>query len=170
MTELKFYKDFPKPGITFVDMNEYFSHSENLHGIVDHIMENVPAFDCVLGIESRGFVVASICAYAADATLVMVRKPGKLPGDTIKATYEKEYGEDAIEMQTMDLTGKKVLIVDDLLATGGTLRAAVELCKKCGCRAEDIVCHAPVELTFLHGREILEQTGAKVVTMKRLDK
>lgn len=170
MTELKFYEDFPKLGITFVDMNEYFSHSENLHGIVDHIMNNVPSFDCVVGIESRGFVVAGICAYAAGVPLVVARKPGKLPGNTVRATYEKEYGEDAIEMQTRNLTGRRVLIVDDLLATGGTLRAAVELCGKCGCKAEDIVCHAPVELTFLHGREILEQTGAKVVTMTKLDK
>lgn len=168
MTELKFYKDFPKPGITFVDMNEFFSHSENLHEIVDHIQANAPDFDYVIGIESRGFVIASICAYTTGATFVMARKPGKLPGTKVRASYMKEYGEDAVEMQTVDMTGKRVLIVDDLLATGGTVKAVVEMCQQCGCKADNITCHLAVELGFLKGREVLEQQGVKVITMMQI--
>jgi adenine phosphoribosyltransferase len=147
--------DFPKPGIVFKDITPLLASGPALGWTVDHLRERYRgAVDMVLGIESRGFILGSALAYALGVGLALVRKPGKLPAEKYAAEYELEYGRDGLEIHR-DAFGHpcRVLIVDDLLATGGTARAAVELVEKL--RGEVIECAVIIELTFLHGRSRL---------------
>lgn len=149
--------DFPRPGIRFKDITTLLKDPQALRYAFDKLLERYKGekIDLVLGIESRGFIIAPHLAYQLGAGFVPVRKPGKLPAETMGETYDLEYGTDRIEIHTDAIApGQTVLIVDDLIATGGTARAAAGLARKMGA---DIVGLAfLVELEFLKGREKLE--------------
>jgi adenine phosphoribosyltransferase len=149
--------DFPKPGILFRDITPLLQDRDGLKMAVRAVADpfrNEP-LDYVLGIESRGFVLGTPVAMELGVGLVLVRKPGKLPHQTIQASYELEYGTDTLEMHADSIgAGHRVLVVDDLIATGGTARATVELARKAG--AEVMACAFLMELTALNGRQRLD--------------
>jgi adenine phosphoribosyltransferase len=149
--------DFPKPGILFYDISTLLAHAEAWRETVRQLQEAVSAFkpDVLAGIESRGFLVAAPLALQLGLGFQMIRKKGKLPGPTISHTYELEYGTDTIEIQEGAVTpGQRVVIVDDLLATGGTLKASVDLLTQIGATVAGAACI--MELTFLEGRSRLD--------------
>lgn len=148
--------DFPKPGILFKDITTLLQDGELFRQAVDALGERYAEkqIDVVVGVESRGFIFAAALAYKLGAGLVIVRKPGKLPYKTYQATYELEYGTDTLEIhQDAIKTGQHVLIVDDLLATGGTVKATAELVKRFDAQIVGIA--FLIELAFLHGRDKL---------------
>jgi len=160
MRDLKDYirdiPDFPKPGILFRDITPLLADGAALRRVIDGIAGRYRGrTDMVLGIESRGFLVGSAVAYNLGCGIAVVRKPGKLPASTFAAQYALEYGTDSLEIHR-DAFGHpcRVLVVDDLLATGGTARAAIELVERLG--GEIVECAFIIELTFLKGRERLE--------------
>ncbi len=147
--------DFPKPGILFRDITPLLANATAFRQTVERIAALYQGrVDMVLGIESRGFIVGSPLAYVLNTGLAVVRKPGKLPSLTFTAQYALEYGHDALEIHR-DAFGHpcRVLIVDDLLATGGTAHAAVELVERLG--GEIVGCAFIIELSFLKGRNAL---------------
>ncbi len=149
--------DFPKPGILFYDISTLLAHPrawrETVHRLADAVSPHKP--DVLVGIESRGFLVAAPLAYALGCGFVMVRKKGKLPGATIPYTYDLEYGKDTIEIQANAIeAGRRVVVLDDLLATGGTMAAAVNLVRNVGGNVTGTACI--IELTFLSGRKRLD--------------
>ena len=146
--------DFPIEGILFYDIATLLRTPKAMEHCLDEL-ENVLGDwkpDIVAGIESRGFLFAVPLAQRLGLPMMMIRKAGKLPGPTRSLTYALEYGTDTIEIQEDALSsGQRVVILDDLLATGGTLAASVELCQEAG--AEVVGCGLAIELTFLNGRE-----------------
>jgi adenine phosphoribosyltransferase len=145
--------DFPKPGILFYDISTLLAHPQAWRATVERLAEAVRGHqpDLLVGIESRGFLVAAPLAYALGSGFAMVRKKGKLPGKTVRFTYDLEYGTDTIEMQEGAITpGQRVLVVDDLLATGGTFEAAINLVTQQGGDVVGAACI--IELSFLNGR------------------
>ena len=129
------YPDFPKPGVLFEDMFPLFSDRNKLYMLVKNMAQTY-AFDrieCVVGLESRGFVLGAVLAYELNTSFVPIRKAGKLPGEVIQVSYKKEYGSDTCEIAKNSIVkGTRVLIIDDLIATGGSMRAACDLVEKCG--------------------------------------
>ena len=161
MDDLKAYvreiPDFPKPGILFYDITTLLQHPLALRMTVDRFvwMFADRQVDKVVGMESRGFMFGPIVAYSLNAGFVPVRKPGKLPSKVIAESYELEYGEDRLEMHEDAIeSGERVLIVDDLIATGGTALATAKLVESAG--GEVAAFGFIVELTFLGGRGKLE--------------
>lgn len=145
--------DFPKKGIVFKDITTLTKDPAGLRAAVDAIADrySTSKIDAVVGIESRGFVFGAAVAYKLGVGFVPARKPGKLPAETVSAEYELEYGTDAIEIHRDAIErGQRILIVDDLLATGGTAAAAVELVEKLG--GQIVATAFLVDLTFLNGR------------------
>ena len=146
--------DFPKPGIMFYDITTLLKDAYGLRTTIDRLVECIddPNIDTVIGIEARGFIFAPALAYRLKAGFVPVRKPRKLPAATESISYDLEYGTDTLEIHS-DAIGKgnRVLIADDLLATGGTARAVVNLVEKLGGTVAGLA--FVVELTFLNGRE-----------------
>jgi adenine phosphoribosyltransferase len=150
--------DFPKPGILFYDISTLLAHADAWQVAMGRIARMVREYqpDIVAGIESRGFLVAAPLALKLGCGFVMLRKKGKLPGKTIKHEYALEYGTDTIEIQHDAVQkGQRVVIVDDLLATGGTMAAGIELLRGVG--AEVAGAAAIIELSFLPGRKRLEE-------------
>lgn len=147
--------DFPRPGIIFKDLTPLLANARALAAVVDQLAEPfLGKVDCVLGIESRGFIVGAPVAYRLGVGLAIARKPGKLPYYRVAQQYELEYGSDSLEIHRDGIAaGSRVLIVDDLLATGGTAQAAVGLVQQLG--VENVSCAFVVELDFLKGRERL---------------
>ncbi len=148
--------DFPKPGILFYDISTLLAHPGAWRETVNQLRAIVQPQkpDLLAGIESRGFLVAAPLALALGCGFVMLRKRGKLPGPTVPYTYDLEYGSDTIEIQKDAIKpGQRVVLLDDLLATGGTLAAAVELLRKVG--AQVVGASTIIELTFLKGRDKL---------------
>ena len=148
--------DFPKPGILFKDITTLILDPELFQEVIDIFYERYrdKGVDKVIAIEARGYLFASALAYRLGAGLVPIRKPGKLPTETVSETYELEYGTDSIEMHRDALNpGDKVLLVDDLLATGGTAEAACKLIR--GRQAQIVEVAFLVELDFLGGRKRL---------------
>jgi len=148
--------DFPKPGIVFKDITPLLADATAFRAAIDALVAPYhDRVDVVLGIESRGFIVGAAAAYALGTGIAVVRKPGKLPYLTHRASYELEYGTDALEIHHDALGhGHRVLLVDDLLATGGTARAAIELVHQCG--GQVVACAFLIELGFLAGRARVE--------------
>ena len=149
--------DFPKPGILFYDISTLLKDKVGFATLIDalsaHYMEK--DIDLVLGIEARGFIFGPALAYRLNAGFVPVRKPKKLPAETAKVTYQLEYGSDSLEMHKDAIhRGQRVIIVDDLLATGGTCAATVQLAKSLGGNIAGLA--FVVELDFLKGREKLK--------------
>jgi adenine phosphoribosyltransferase len=149
--------DFPKPGIIFKDIMPLLADPESFRQTVDALAEFAEPRkpDVVLGAEARGFMLGGALAYKLGCGFVAARKPGKLPWETVSAQYELEYGMDSLELHA-DAIGKgaRVLVHDDLLATGGTARAKVNLVEQLGGEVVGLV--FVIELTFLNGRERLE--------------
>lgn len=148
--------DFPKPGILFKDITPVLSDPALLRATIDWFAERHAGqkIDAVVGMESRGFIFGSPLAMALNAAFVPARKPGKLPYDSVGVEYDLEYGSARLEMHVDAIPkGAKVLIVDDLLATGGTAKATVELVEQLG--GEVVSCCFAIELGFLPGREAL---------------
>jgi adenine phosphoribosyltransferase len=149
--------DFPKPGILFYDISTLLRHADAWQVAMGRMASAVRRHhpDVLAGIESRGFLIAAPLALKLGCGFIMLRKRGKLPGATIPLDYALEYGTDRIEIQAdAVLPGQRVVIVDDLLATGGTMAAGIELLRKVG--AEVPAAAALIELTFLNGRAKLD--------------
>ena len=163
-------RDFPKKGILFLDVTTIVKDAKAFNMCIDFLYEKFKDenIDYVAGIESRGFIFGAPLACKLKAGFVTVRKPNKLPADTIKETYDLEYGTDTIEMHADAVkAGDRVLVIDDLLATGGTAVAACNLVKKAGA---DVVASAfIIELDPLKGREKIEASGVNVVSMLNYD-
>lgn len=148
--------DFPKPGILFYDISPLLAHATAWGEAIDRLAEAVSRYepDVLVGIESRGFLVAAPLALRLGKGFVMVRKRDKLPGDRVAHSYDLEYGSDTIEIQSDAIKpGARVVVLDDLLATGGTMAAAIQLLRRVGgdVRAAAFL----IELTFLGGRDKL---------------
>jgi adenine phosphoribosyltransferase len=145
--------DFPKPGILFYDISTLLAHPQAWRTTIERLAEAVrpQAPDLLVGIESRGFLVAAPLAYALGSGFAMVRKRGKLPGKTASFTYDLEYGSDTIEIQEDAVApGQRVIVIDDLIATGGTTEAAIKLITQRGGMVIGAACI--IELNFLNGR------------------
>ncbi|GAB2758841.1 adenine phosphoribosyltransferase [Sinomonas soli] len=158
--------DYPKPGIIFKDLTPAFADPQGLRAIVDAIVAPfVGQFDLVAGIEARGFLLAAAAAYATGTGVLTVRKAGKLPRETFLEEYALEYGTAALEVHTTDIPpGARVLVLDDVLATGGTVGAAVRLVGRCG--GDVVGVGVVLELEGLGGREAL--AGHRVHSLQRL--
>jgi len=155
--------DHPKPGIQFRDITSLLRDPEGLRLAIDGIADRHRAseIELVVGIEARGFIFGTAVAYQLGLGFVPLRKPGKLPGKTIGRDFDLEYGKDRIEMHVDAVTaGQKVLLVDDLIATGGTAEAAVQLLSEAG--AEIVECAFVIALPDLGGVERLERSGYRV--------
>lgn len=149
--------DFPKPGILFYDISTLLADADAWQVALGRLARIVRGFqpDLLVGIESRGFLVAAPLALKLGSGFVMVRKQGKLPGKTIPFEYELEYGTDTVEIQEDAIKpGQRVVVLDDLLATGGTLQASIDLLRKVGADVVGAACL--IELTFLNGRDRLD--------------
>lgn len=156
--------DFPKPGIIFKDVTPLLAHPPAFRHAVDRLTEQYrhAAVDVIAAAEARGFLFAAPMALALDKPLVPLRKPGKLPYRTHSLKYDLEYGQAELHMHIDGIAaGKRVLLVDDLLATGGTIDAACQLVEKAG--GEVVACAFLIELGFLKGRERL--TGREVFSL-----
>lgn len=152
--------DFPKPGIVFKDITPLLSNGTLFGKTVDLIASRYrgQSIDTVLGIESRGFIIGAALAYKLGAGFSVVRKPGKLPFETHSASYDLEYGKDTLEIHVDAVApNSRVVIADDLIATGGTAAATAELVSKLG--ATVVECAFVIELSFLKGREKLRPYG-----------
>ena len=161
--------DFPKPGILFYDITTLLKDRSGLQSVVEALRTQCDGirFDIVLGIEARGFIFGPVLAHALGTGFVPVRKPGKLPAETVKMEYALEYGTDAVEVHRDAIAaGARVLIVDDLLATGGTAAAVARLVEKLGGEVAALL--FVVELDFLNGRDKL--TGYPVRSLVHYDK
>ncbi len=149
--------DFPKPGIVFKDITPLLGDVKSFQGVIDALAKRYAdkSIDAIVAVESRGFIFGSALAYRIDAAFVPARKKGKLPYKTESIEYALEYGTDKIEMHTDAIhPGSRVLVVDDVLATGGTAKATCDLIEKLGGKV--VECAFVVELGFLKGREKLK--------------
>lgn len=159
--------DFPKPGILFYDVTTLLKDAEGLREVVDLLVERYQGkgIDKVLGIESRGFILAPTVAYKLNAGFVPVRKKGKLPAETLSATYDLEYGTDTLEIHRDAVEpGEKVLIIDDLIATGGTAAATLQMVRELG--GEVLELAFLIELVFLNGKKKLPADASIFSLMK----
>ena len=154
--------DFPVKGIQFKDITTALQQPECLRWMRDEMVNlyKDKGITKIVGIESRGFIIAPAVAMELGVGFVPIRKPGKLPAETVEISYQKEYGVDTIQMHKDALCADDVVLLhDDLLATGGTMAAAIELVKKFG--VKKVYVNFLIELDFLNGRQVLEQ-GAEV--------
>ncbi len=146
--------DFPKPGILFYDISTLLSHPDAWQVAMGRMARTIGTYrpDLIAGVESRGFLVAAPLALKLGCGFIMLRKRGKLPGATIGLDYDLEYGTDRIEVQEGAVRpGQRVVVVDDLLATGGTMTAGIRLLKNVG--ADVVAAGVIIELAFLNGRQ-----------------
>jgi adenine phosphoribosyltransferase len=153
--------DFPKPGIVFKDISPLLADAHAFATSISELACLMPRdVDAIVGVESRGFIFGAALAQQTGVGFVSVRKPGKLPGEVHQIEYELEYGLDALEIHRDAVShGHKVVIVDDLLATGGTARATVDLVRQLG--GEVTACLFAIELTFLNGRSVLNDVPVR---------
>jgi len=163
-SKIRHVPDFPKAGILFYDITTLLRDRDGFRLTIDSLA--LPfmhrGIDIVVGIESRGFILGAPVAERIGAGFVPVRKPGKLPAERVRATYDLEYGSDSLEMHRDAIEpGQRVLLVDDLLATGGTSRATVDLVKQLGGRVEGVA--FLIELVGLNGRAKLDGENLVVV-------
>ena len=163
--------NFPKEGIMFRDISTLLSDPEGLQMVVKNFQkryQNRDDVDLIVGIEARGFILGSLLAYALNKGFVMIRKPGKLPGHTITQEYQLEYGIDAMEIHSDAFApDTKILLVDDLIATGGTIMAAVALVEKLG----GIILETAfiVDLPDIGGSKKLKENGYKIFALTEFE-
>lgn len=165
-SKIKTYPDWPKPGIMFRDINSLLNDPEGLKLLTEELVKRYKDMDIdvIAGIESRGFITGSLLAYKLGKKFVLIRKPGKLPGEVIHQEYTLEYGTDKVEIQKEAIKeGEKVLLVDDLIATGGTALAAAQLIKKLG--GEVVECSFVIDLPDIGGKKKLLNNGFKVFNL-----
>ncbi|NQY66187.1 MAG: adenine phosphoribosyltransferase [Flavobacteriales bacterium] len=158
--------DFPKKGILFRDVTTLFQDKDGLKQVVNNLVDRYKGrgIDAVAGIEARGFILAGVIANELNTGCILVRKKGKLPYKTNSITYDLEYGTDTLEIHTDAVEpGQKILVIDDLLATGGTSLAAAELITNNGGKIEEIA--FVIELPEIGGRKKLEQKGFKTYSI-----
>jgi len=156
--------DFPKPGILFYDISTLLAHPAAWRATVTRLADALRPHqpDLLIGIESRGFLVAAPVAYELGRGFAMIRKQGKLPGKTVRHSYDLEYGSDTIEIQEAAFAaGQRVVVLDDLLATGGTMRAAIDLVRRRGGLVAAAGCI--IELSFLQGRSRIDVPVTAIV-------
>ncbi|KAI0269282.1 adenine phosphoribosyltransferase [Gloeopeniophorella convolvens] len=172
---LKPYPDFPKKGVNFLDIFPLFRNPVAVETLVTHLLHHIfsvttfnspsKKIDVIVGLDARGFLLGPLIALRLGAAFVPVRKRGKLPGECVQATYEKEYGTDVFEMQADVIApGQTVVVIDDLIATGGSAAAAGELVAKQGGTLLEYL--FIIELTFLKGADKL---GAPVYSMVKVE-
>ncbi|WP_281888978.1 adenine phosphoribosyltransferase [Paenibacillus sp. YYML68] len=156
--------DFPQPGISFKDITTLLNDGAAYKAVIEELVKRLEGqqIDCIAGPEARGFVIGAPLAVALGVGFVPIRKSGKLPGETIEADYALEYGKDKLAMHSDAISpGQKVLIADDLLATGGTIAASMNLVKQLG--GEVVGAAFLIELLELNGREKLD--GVEVISL-----
>lgn len=155
--------DFPQPGILFRDLAPVFADARAFRSVTGELLARFDQqFDAVAGVEARGFVLAAAAAYASETGLVIIRKPGKLPGDVLSERYDLEYGSAELQLEPGHLPrNARVLILDDVLATGGTLAAAARLVERAGYRVAGF--GVVLELDGLHGRARLQGYQAQAL-------
>ena len=162
--------DWPKQGVMFRDITTLLKDAHAFNYVIDKFCErykNAP-IDLVAGIESRGFILGGAIAYKLNKGFIPIRKEGKLPAKTEKESYELEYGRATVEIHVDAIPkGAKVLLVDDLIATSGTLAAAINLIEKLG--GEVVECAVIIELPDLHGREKVEAKGYKLFSLVQFE-
>ena len=157
--------DFPKPGILFYDISTLLAHPQAWRTMIEQLAEAIRPYrpELLVGIESRGFLVAAPLAFALGSGFAMVRKKGKLPGRTVRYSYALEYGTDTIEVQEDAISsGQRVIVLDDLIATGGTMQAAIELVQQQGGTVAAAACI--IELAFLQGRRRIDVPLTAMIT------
>lgn len=155
--EIAIYPDFPKTGISFKDINSLIAHPAAFKQAIDEMIKVARVLDAsLIGIpEARGYIFGAPVAYSIGAGLIPIRKPGKLPGAVMSEEYDLEYGSNIVEVQKNVIKpGDRIILIDDLLATGGTMKAAVNLIEKLGGQIAGII--TLIELTELGGREFLK--------------
>ncbi|MBU4086364.1 MAG: adenine phosphoribosyltransferase [Nanoarchaeota archaeon] len=165
-SKIRTVPNFPKPGIMFRDITTLLKDADGFARTINLLEERYKnkEIDLIAGIESRGFVIASALASKLGKGLVLIRKPGKLPGEKEREEYDLEYGKDAVEIHKDAISpGQKVLLVDDLIATSGTLIGACNLVKKVG--GDIVECGVIVELEELCGRKKLQNMGISVFSL-----
>jgi adenine phosphoribosyltransferase len=165
-SKIRTIENYPIDGVMFRDISTLLKDPDGLHEVIDLLVERYKdmKIDKIVAIEARGFLIGAPLAYLLNLGLVLIRKPGKLPASTIDQEYELEYGSDRIEVHDDAIEkGEKILIVDDLIATGGTVEAAVRLLEKM--QGEVLECCFIVDLPDIGGRTRLENMGQKVFTL-----
>lgn len=162
--------DFPKPGIMFRDVTTLFNDARGFRRAIDELVQPLAGakIDKVAGIEARGFILGGAIAHQLSVGFVPIRKKGKLPHKTIAERYELEYGVDEVEIHIDSVArGEKVLLVDDLIATGGTAAASIRLLEKAG--ADVVLCSFVIDLPELGGADRLRAMGKKVAALTSFD-
>lgn len=156
--------DFPKPGVVFKDITPLLGSPKDFQRVVDLLAESAPAgIDVVVGMEARGFIFAAPVALRLGAAFVPVRKPGKLPGDVFSQSFDLEYGSETLTVHRNAFSpGAKALVVDDVLATGGTIAATAGLLRQLGGELKHVA--VLLELSFLGGRQQLAENGITSLT------
>ena len=165
-SKIRTIENYPIKGVMFRDITTLLKDPEGLRDSINKLVDRYKDLniDKIVAIESRGFIVGAPLAYLLNVGLVLIRKPGKLPAETIDQDYELEYGTDRIEVHVDAIEkGEKVLIVDDLIATGGTAEAAVRLVQKM--KGDIVECCFIIDLPDIGGRDRLENMGQKVFTL-----
>ena len=165
-SKIRTIENYPIDGVMFRDITTLLQDPEGLRESIDQLVNRYKdlKIDKIVAIEARGFILGAPLAYLLNIGLVLIRKPGKLPFETINQEYKLEYGSDMVEIHTDAIKkGEKVLIVDDLIATGGTAEAAVRLIQKV--QGEIVECCFIIDLPDLGGSEKLEKLGQKVFTL-----
>ncbi len=165
-SKIRTIPDFPKQGIQFRDITTLLKNPQGFRYVIDHLAQRycTKRIDKVVGIESRGFIIGGALAHQLNAGFVPIRKPGKLPAETESIEYELEYGKDKIEIHKDAIKhGDLVIVVDDLIATAGTLGAAIDLIENLG--GQILECAVIIELPALHGREKIEKRGHKLYSL-----
>ncbi len=169
-TVIRSIPDFPKPGILYRDITTLLTDARGFRRAVDELVQPLAGakIDKVAGIEARGFILGGAIAHQLSVGFVPIRKKGKLPHKTISQSYELEYGTDDIEIHVDAIeTGERVLLVDDLIATGGTAMAAIQLLERAG--AEIVLCTFVVDLPDLGGADKLRADGKQVTSLVQFD-
>lgn len=163
LSRVRVVPDWPKPGVAFQDLSGVLADPAALGLAVRALAGAADAFDVVVGIEARGFPYGTAIAYASGSGFVAMRKPGKLPGAVHAQAYELEYGTETLELHADAVTGRRALIVDDVLATGGTAAAAIDLVRRSG--GEAVALAVVMEIPALGGRAVIEGRGVPVLAL-----
>jgi adenine phosphoribosyltransferase len=162
---LEFFQDYPEPGVNFIDVGCVFDDPVHWQLAIDTLYERTAHlhFDFILAMDARGFMIAGALAYKRAIGFAMARKPGKLPGEAISIGYQREYGSATIEIQPARIKGERVLIVDDVLATGGTIEAAASLLRQVG--KEVVGATALFDIAFFEDKRTLTMP---VITLRKV--